>query len=91
MTLNAHHVEGVTANVVGHGDGRAPAGRLPQGDHVEALLAFTLLPAAVDGHHPEAVHGEGPELGHGCPGLHPLSVLGQFKVTKILVETYHFT
>ena len=48
---------------------RAPAGRLSQGDHVEALLALALIPAAVDGHHREAVHGEGPELGHGGPGL----------------------
>ncbi len=56
----------VTADVGGNGDCQTPAGRLPQGDHVEVLLA--LIPAAVDGHHTEAVHCEVPELCHGGPG-----------------------
>ena len=73
---DTHHVEGVAADVVGHGDGGAAAGRLTQRDHVETLLALALRAAAVLRHHPEAVHGEGPELSERGPGLRVPGVPG---------------
>ena len=66
-------VDGLAGRVVGRSDGRLPAGLLPQGDHVVALLALLAQAHPVHGHHLEAVDTEGVEAGHT---VHRLVVSG---------------
>ena len=60
--------QAVRAGVVGAGDGGLPAGHLPQGDHVVALVALLAQTHTIDRHHLEAVDAEGVEAHHAVHG-----------------------